>query len=101
MSAGVFLFGSLIYKDGAQFYAGSDVDLVVLFPNNALDALARRAWLEKLHEYKMRLEGELATVLPRADPTKSLCSVVVPTPRDLNWSIHKDGAGDFSKRMRF
>lgn len=46
-SAGVFLFGSLVYKGGAQFGAGSDVDLVVLFPNNPMDALARRALARK------------------------------------------------------
>lgn len=100
-TAGVFLFGSLIYKRGAQFCPGSDVDVVVLFPNKALDALARRAWLEKLREHKMRLERELATVLPGADPTKSLCSVVVPTPRELAGDIHKDGARGFFKENAF
>lgn len=100
-SAGVFLFGSLVYKGGAQFGAGSDVDLVVLFPNNPMDALARRGWLEKLLEHKIRLEAELATILTEADPAKPLCSIVVPTPSEVKGDIHKDGARGFFKENAY
>jgi hypothetical protein len=100
-SDGVFLFGSLIYKGGAQFGAGSDVDLVVLFPNKPMNALARRDWLEKLLEHKIRLEAELVTVLTEADLGKPLCSIVVPTPREILGDIHKDGARGFFKENAY
>ncbi|MCA1363417.1 nucleotidyltransferase domain-containing protein [Bradyrhizobium sp. IC3069] len=100
-SAGVFLFGSLVYRGGAQFGAGSDVDLVVLFPNKPMDALARRGWLEKLLEHKIRLEAELATVLTEADPEKPLCSIVVSTSHEVMGDIHKDGARGFFKENAY
>lgn len=100
-SAGVFLFGSLVYRNGTQFGRGSDVDLVVLFPNKPMDALARRNWLEKLLEHKIHLEAELATVLTEADAEKPLCSIVVPTPREITGDIHKDGARGFFRENAY
>jgi hypothetical protein len=55
-TGGVYAFGSLVYRDGAQFGPGSDVDLVVLFPNQPGNPLTRREWLEKLLAHKQRLE---------------------------------------------
>jgi predicted nucleotidyltransferase len=98
---GVYLFGSLIYREGAQFGKGSDVDLVVCFPNEAMDEVARRDWLERLLDHKVRLEAELSTILPSAVLNKPLCSIVVPMPLDIGADIHKDGAREFFKENTF
>jgi predicted nucleotidyltransferase len=100
-TSGVYLFGSLIYRGGAQFGSSSDVDLVVCFPSKAMDDLTRRNWVEKLLGHKVRLEAELATILTSADPNKPLCSLVVLTPLDVEADIHKDGARGFFKENSF
>jgi predicted nucleotidyltransferase len=100
-ASGVYLFGSLIYRGGAQFGQGSDIDLVVCFPKKAMDDVARRNWIENLLGLKVRLEAELAAILVSADPNKPLCSVVVPMPLDVEADIHKDGARGFFKENVF
>jgi predicted nucleotidyltransferase len=99
-AAGIYLFGSLVYRGGAQFVPGSDVDLVILFPPAAKDALARTQRLDRLLEHKRRLEVELVDVLKPANAGKPLCSVVVLTQSELAANIHKDGApGFFSENL--
>ena len=100
-TSGVYLFGSLIYRSGAQFGVGSDVDLVVCFPNRDMDDLARRNWVEKLLGHKVRLEVELAATLPNPEPHKPLSSLVVPISFDIEADIHKDGARGFFKENSF
>src|SRR3954468_1787454 len=47
-AAGVYVFGSLVHRGGAQFSKASDVDLVVVIPSEVANAIARTAWLERL-----------------------------------------------------
>jgi predicted nucleotidyltransferase len=98
---GIYLFGSLIYREGTQFVQGSDVDLAVLFPSAVLDAVARRAWLEQMLEKKISLELQLANTLNQADQSESICSVVVLTGLEAGADIHKDGAEGFFANNRF
>jgi predicted nucleotidyltransferase len=98
---GVYLFGSLVYKSGAQFGPGSDVDLVVLFPTEVMDALARMKWLERLLAHKVRLEGELSETLKLNNPDKPICSVVVCTSLDVAANVHKDNAPGFYSENLF
>ena len=58
-SDAVFVFGSLVYRDGAQFYqATSDVDILVVIPQSvAKDALSRMEWLTKFLAQKSALAG--------------------------------------------
>ncbi|MFD1984022.1 nucleotidyltransferase domain-containing protein [Mesorhizobium newzealandense] len=51
---GIYAFGSLIYRDGALFGDGSDIDIVVVIPEKP-DAIDRADWLEKLLRYKILL----------------------------------------------
>ena len=92
---GIYLFGSLVYREGIQFIESSDVDLVVLFPGAANDALARRNWLEQLFRHKLNLEKQLAATLEKRDPRDPICSVVVATNAEISADIHKDGAEGF------
>ncbi|WP_407187329.1 nucleotidyltransferase domain-containing protein [Bradyrhizobium centrosematis] len=100
-TAGVYLFGSLVYRGGAQFGPASDVDLVVCFPNDCNDELARWNWEKELHDRKVQLEADLATVLTGSDPKKPICSVVVPTALEIEADVHKDGARGFFKENAF
>ena len=100
---GVFVFGSIVYKDGAQFnVATSDIDLVAVFPSNAVrTALLRVKWLENLRERKASLESKLAAILPRDKPGAPIVSLVPATTLELNANVHKDGARGFFSRNRF
>jgi predicted nucleotidyltransferase len=73
---GVYVFGSLIYRNGLQFGDMSDIDLVVRFPKSTVTALHRVHWLEALHSAKIDLESELSALLKR-DKNKPICSMVV------------------------
>jgi predicted nucleotidyltransferase len=90
---GVYVFGSLIYRDGQQFGDQSDIDLVVRFPYSAITALDRLYWLESLHAEKRKLEAQLSGVLKR-NPETHICSMVVPTAIELYADLHKDGQTD-------
>lgn len=99
-TGGIFLFGSLIYRGGTQFTDSSDIDLVVCIPNNVDTALKRTEWIRALLAHKIALENELSTLLNR-DPSKSICSFVVPTPIELKANLHKDGSPAFFTRSMF
>lgn len=99
-SGGIYLFGSLVYRDGTQFVPGSDVDLAILFPEDAKDAVERVAWLDKLLRHKVELEKRLADLFghSRSEP---ICSVVALTTAETGADIHKDGAEQFFGNNRF
>jgi hypothetical protein len=94
-SGGMYVFGSLVHRSGAQFGKESDVDLVVLLPSGLEGAPQRTLWLEKLALRKQALEAELASKLDRAETNKPICSVVPVTVLDIGADIHKDGAQGF------
>jgi predicted nucleotidyltransferase len=98
---GIYLFGSLVYRDGAQFVPSSDVDLAVVFPAGATSAVARKFWLEQLLEHKIGLEKQLAIVLNQSDHSEPMCSVIVLTHPEIGADIHKDGAEGFLANNRF
>ncbi len=96
----IYLFGSLVYRDGAQFNDKSDVDLVVVMPEIP-DAADRANWLEALLQCKVGLEDELGKRLRRADRSAILSSVVAVTSVEVSANIHKDGAAKFFSDNRF
>jgi predicted nucleotidyltransferase len=89
----IYLFGSLIHKEGQQFSRNSDIDLVVVMPQLD-DALARHRWLESFSEHKEALEIQLMRLLGRlaAEPSASIVAV---TDTELAFDIHKDGHRQF------
>ncbi|MEQ8178163.1 MAG: hypothetical protein RIA10_07510 [Amphiplicatus sp.] len=99
-AGGVYVFGSLIYRNGAQFGPASDIDLVLLFPTKLKTSEERLQWLQSLHAEKRTLENELAKALGRpAD--KPICSFVVPTAIEVEGNLHKDGSPAFFNSNRF
>ncbi|MGO8994173.1 MAG: hypothetical protein ACLQVI_12660, partial [Polyangiaceae bacterium] len=97
---GIYLFGSLVYRDGAQFNDRSDVDLVVVMPEIP-DAADRADWLESLLQHKAELEDELGKRLRRPDRSAILSSLVAVTSVEVSANIHKDGAAKFFSGNRF
>ncbi len=98
--AGIYSFGSLIYQDGAQFTAGSDVDLLVTMPEIP-DGIERADWLERLLTYKICLEDDLGKLLRRSDRSALICSVVAVTPLEITADIHKGGSLAFFSKNNF
>ena len=89
----VYLFGSLIHKNGSQFNEHSDIDLVVVMP--PLDsALKRFRWIKSFSEHKDSLEVSLMKLLKR-DATTPIVSIVLITSFDLALDVHKDGHPEF------
>jgi predicted nucleotidyltransferase len=88
---GVYLFGSLVYREGQQVVDSTDIDLVVRFPIAAITALDRMRWLEALHVAKRNLEATVSKLLKR-DGKKPVCSLVVSTTLEISANVHKDGA---------
>ncbi len=98
--SGIYSFGSLIYQDGAQFNAVSDVDLLVTMPELP-DAIERADWLERLLTYKTRLEDDLGKLLRRTNRSSLICSVVAVTPLEIAADIHKSGSPSFFSKNNF
>ena len=91
--AGVYVFGSLIYRDGQQFGDKSDVDLVVVMPELP-DGADRAEWVDRLLARKIELEDRLGRLL-RRDRKVLICSVVAATALEIEADAHKDGAQGF------
>ncbi|HEX8309997.1 MAG TPA: hypothetical protein VF614_01695, partial [Chthoniobacteraceae bacterium] len=89
----VYLFGSLIYRGGAQFIDSSDVDLVVVLPDLS-HAIGRWRWLQLFSEWVSGLEVKLMRVLHRTGSEPSV-SVVAVTEAELVCDVHKDGHREF------
>lgn len=95
----VYLFGSLIHKDGAQFIESSDIDLVVVVPTIS-DAIERHRWLESFFEMKEELELALFRLLKRSGNEPSV-SIVAVTELEMASDVHKDGHREFFSANTF
>ena len=95
----VYVFGSLVYKDGEQFMNSSDIDLVVVLPPLA-DAMERWRWQQRFSEAVADLEVALMRALKR-DGLEPLVSVVAVTELELNFDVHKDGHREFFSANTF
>lgn len=93
-AAKVYVFGSLVYRDGAQFVQSSDVDLVIELPSHLTDALSRAKWLETFYEHKQSLEVTLLGLLGR-QMVEPFASIVPVTGCEIELDIHKDNQRDF------
>jgi predicted nucleotidyltransferase len=89
----VYLFGSLIKKNGDQFNEDSDVDLVVVMPLDG-DFSERSRWIENLALLKDNIEVRLMKILRRKGD-KPIVSVVAITQGEISCDIHKDGSRQF------
>lgn len=89
---GVYLFGSLVYKDGEQFDKSSDIDLVIVMPPG--NALTRHRWMQDLLVQKEGLEISLFRMLKRSGH-EPIVSIVATTSTEIELDIHKDGYRQF------
>ena len=98
---GLYIFGSIIHRGGRQFLPDrSDVDLIILIPDDLTGAPSRTAWLLKLQELKRELESSLSGLL-RRDPAKPIVSLVAITETELSGDIHKSGSRRFFQSNNF
>lgn len=99
---GMYLFGSLIYQNGQQFdRKHSDVDIVVIIPDNIKRALDRCEWMKKFLFYKQELELNLLRLLERDNARTPIISVIPITKFELLADIHKSKVRNFYKDNSF
>ncbi len=98
---GLYVFGSLIHRDGAQFTEQSDVDIVVIIPRQVDNAISRHTWIDRLAERKRLLEADLSKILGHADADSLTCSILAVTYIEVAGDIHKDGARGFFTHYEF
>lgn len=97
-----YVFGSLIHRDGEQFDPiSSDIDLVVIIPENIRSEVQIVEWLEKLKQYKQNLERDLFVLLRRNNPNEPIVSVLPVTQEELFFDIHKSKAPSFFSGNKF
>lgn len=98
----IYLFGSSIYLDGRMFKASkSDLDLIILIPENIKDALDRKNWLQKLKVKKEQLEKEVLFLLKKTDTNEQTVSIVPITKLELDYNIHKGETRNFFEINEF
>lgn len=89
---GVFIFGSLIHRDGRHFVPqgsmASDVDLVLTIRDELPNAIARARALMAIRAAVQALEQSTATVLKRATP-EEIFSLLPLTSYEIHQCIHK------------
>jgi hypothetical protein len=95
----IHVLGSLVYKNGEQFGASSDIDLVMVMPE-LTDASERTRWLESFSEHKQLLEGALVRALRRS-AQEPIVSVAAVTKAEIAMDIHKDGHREFFSKNSF
>jgi len=85
----IYLFGSLINDDGLLFDSRtSDVDLIVLIPDNLITAVERTTWFTTIKEHKLKLEIDLINLHTRPNNSKAIVSVVTISKQELLSNIH-------------
>lgn len=90
-----YVFGSLIRNNGGQFDARSDIDLVVIIPNDRKTDWERIEWLQQLRSYVQSLEMQLLTLLGRERADEPIVSILAATGVEIAADIHKDSKPHF------
>jgi len=93
MCANVFLFGSLVNRNHRHFIVSgaveSDIDILIEFDSNQVDAFARLECCSKLQNTVAELENSLCIALKRDFPKQPLLSILPVTQYDVYHCIHK------------
>ncbi len=98
----VYLFGSSIYLDGRMFKPSkSDLDLIILIPDNIQSAIDRRNWIEKIKKHKEKLEKDALFLLKKVDTNEQIVSIVPITKTELDFNIHKGETRNFFEINEF
>jgi hypothetical protein len=94
-SNGIYCFGSLVNHDGMLFTRFSDIDLVVIMPDDLYGGLARAEWILGLQGYANQLERRLLTLFGRRDAGTPVCSTVALTTLEVLRDVHKGHSRPF------
>jgi predicted nucleotidyltransferase len=87
----IFLFGSLLHQDGAQFRSQqSDIDLILRFDESTTDPIGRVKACQAAIEPKRSLEKNLKVALGRKARNLSVVSAVPVTSFECENDIHKE-----------
>jgi predicted nucleotidyltransferase len=98
----IYLFGSSIYLGGRKFNPSvSDLDLIILIPENIQSAIDRRDWLHKLKTHKEKLEKDALFLLKKEDTNEQIVSIVPITKTELDFNIHKGETRNFFEINEF
>lgn len=97
----VYLFGSAIYREGVTFQPEiSDLDVIVLIPEQFDTAIKRRDWLIEL-KHKALLEKEMLFLMGKKETDKEIISMLPITKLELKHDIHKGGSRNFFRTNQF
>lgn len=99
--AEAYVFGSLIRNNGAQFDERSDIDLVIIVPNDRKTDWDRVEWLQRLREYVPTLEMQLLTLLGRENAVEPIVSILAATSVEISADVHKDSKPNFFSANQF
>lgn len=92
----LFVFGSSVYQNGKRFNSqNSDLDLLVVIPDNINTAIERIIFLKALKQNKKVLEANLFDVLNRENATSSIVSLLPVTKTEILYDIHKGESRNF------
>ncbi len=90
-----WVFGSIIYQDGAQFEPQmSDIDLVILLPDGCTPT-DRIVLFDQLRASVQKLENTLLQSLARTDASSYITSVIPVTQHEIILDVHKSGKPGF------
>ncbi len=97
----VYLFGSIIHKDGIQFdLQESDIDTVSPFSKNA-NYLSRWNTVKNCSESASHLNLQLLRIFNRKDASQPIVSIVPVSSFELERGIHKDKSPQFFSHNEF
>jgi|GEM_PF-3682904 len=97
----VYLFGSLVHKNGRYFdIHRSDVDVVCVFPESA-DFVSRAQVVHMAQDATVRVNAALLRIFGRSDASAPLVSIVPVSKTELRAGLHKGGVDDFFEANQF
>lgn len=98
----IYLFGSLVSREGIMFDEDkSDVDLMIIIPDEYNTYRQRRDLLASLKQDKINLENELMKLLGRNNSDEQIVSLLPVTLSEIKYDLHKSNKSPFFKVTEF
>jgi len=98
----IYLFGSSIYQNGNKFDPKrSDIDLLLIIPENVKEPLDRVELLRKIKVKKEILENEFLLTLKKEESNKQIVSILPITELELKYNFHKGESRNFFETNAF
>lgn len=100
-SSRLYVFGSLVHRDGVQFNEESDIDLLIILPTSLADAVNRARWMTKAKAQLAILRANVAKIRPNQWAKQQTISVLAVTELEIDEQIHKTGSPEFYATNEF